>query len=87
MLLSTYSDNNDFITSEMNGSVGVVIILHLNAFEQSAILNAIICHMQDLYSNNPMFGPVVLEIACGIFRNKTSAFHSNLHVQYKSKEK
>ena len=23
----------------------------------------------------PMFGPVVLEIACDIFRNKTSSFH------------
>ncbi len=33
-----YSDNNDFIMSETNGSVGVVIILLLNAFEQSAIL-------------------------------------------------
>ena len=40
MLLSTYSDDNDFITSETNGtlSVGAVIKLLLNAFEQSAIL-------------------------------------------------
>ncbi len=38
MLLSTYSDNNDFIMSETNDSVGAVIILLLNAFEQSAIL-------------------------------------------------
>ncbi len=39
MSLSTYSYSNDFIImSETNGSVGVVIILLLNAFEQSAIL-------------------------------------------------
>ena len=45
MLLSTYSDNNDFIMSETNDSVGAVIILLLNAFEQSAILTVsyVIC--------------------------------------------
>ena len=45
MLLSTYSDDNDFITSETNGSVRAVIILLLNAFEQSAILTVsyVIC--------------------------------------------
>ncbi len=44
MLLSTYSDNNDFL-SETNGSIGAVIILHLNAFEQSVILtiSVVIC--------------------------------------------
>ena len=45
MLLSTYSDNNDFIMSETNGSVGAVIILLLNAFDQPAILTVsyVIC--------------------------------------------
>ena len=37
MLLSTYSDNNDTIMSEANSSVGAMIILLLNAFEQYAI--------------------------------------------------
>ncbi len=31
------SANNDFIVSETNGSVGAVVILLLNTFEQSAI--------------------------------------------------
>ncbi len=45
MLLSTYSDDYDFIISETNDSVGAVIILLLNAFEQSAILTVsyVIC--------------------------------------------
>ena len=40
-----YSDYNDFITSEANDSVGAVIILLLNAFEQSAIFTVsyVIC--------------------------------------------
>ncbi len=42
VLLSTYSDNNDFIMSDTNDSVGAVI---MNAFEQSAILTVsyVIC--------------------------------------------
>ncbi len=45
MLLSTYSDDNDFIMSETNSSVGAVTIILLNAFEQSAILTVpyVIC--------------------------------------------
>ncbi len=48
MLLSTYSDNNDFIMSETNDSVGVMIILLLNAFAVRHTYG-IIRHMQGLY--------------------------------------
>ncbi len=33
-------------------------------------------------TNIPMFGPVVLEIACSIFTNKTSSFHLNIYSWY-----
>ncbi len=45
MLLSTKCDDNDFIMSETNSSVGVVIMLLLNIIEQSVILtvSCVIC--------------------------------------------
>ncbi len=51
MLLSTYSVYNYLIVSETNGNVGAVIILLLNAFEQSAILTvSYVIYARPLYN-------------------------------------